>query len=90
MCSTLQVSQEPRVGTSEGSELEQLTSDEVTNLLGRRISLVPVPTKKGCSWLKYIVEKDEPLDLFEAQAEVRNFLIKALQNNWKLHVSNAA
>lgn len=61
----------------EGSSLDELSREEVSHLLSTGISLVPVGTQKGCSWVRHIVEKDEPLDLFEAQTEVRNFLIKA-------------
>ena len=84
MCYALQALQDPRVETAEDSDLDELSGEEISAILSRGISLVPVATKKGCSWLKHIAEKDEPLALFEAQTEVRNFLIKALQNSMGL------
>lgn len=72
-----QVCRTPSVATSEGPAVDDLTAEEVNRLLERRISLVPLATEKGCGWLQHVIEKDEPLDLFEAQAAVRNFLIKA-------------
>ena len=72
-----QVCRTPSVATSEGPAVDDLNAEEVNRLLERRISLVPLATEKGCGWLQYVIEKDEPLDLFEAQAAVRNFLIKA-------------
>lgn len=70
-----QVCRRPSVATSEGPAVDDLTAEEVNHLL--KIRLVPLATEKGCGWLQHVIEKDEPLDLFEAQAEVRNFLIKA-------------